>query len=174
VAQRSSRPTAEEGHRGERQRSSTMSTPLELEAPGATQMPGQPAAEEGRRGERRRAWTTREAARHRPLGTRPHLNGAGPGVEVVVMAVRGGGGGAAAGATTAIGSSGVMSLVPTPRLLQGVVVGHWRWWRGTPRSGTAHRRRGAAKGGWVGGDKSLGFWSSGSKKRNLSSDFYVG
>jgi hypothetical protein len=77
-----------------------VSTPPEVEVPGAAQRSGQPAAEEDHRVERRPAWPTGEAARHRPPrppGTSPHLNGVGPGVEVegprgvAVVAMRGGG-----------------------------------------------------------------------------------
>jgi hypothetical protein len=116
-----------------------------------------------------------------PAGTRPHLNDVSPGVKAAVMAVRGGGGGAAVGATTAatVGSVVVVSL--TLRLSQVVIIAHWRWWRDTPRGGAAHRRRGVARqggstaeGGWVGGNRPLGFGSSRSgKKKNLSSDYHV-
>jgi hypothetical protein len=63
-----------------------------------------------------------------PPGTGPHLNGAGPGVEVegprgvAVAAVRGGGG-VATGATTAAGSVVIAPLPSAPHLSQVVVVG---------------------------------------------------
>jgi hypothetical protein len=96
-----------------------VSTPLEVEAPRATQMSGQPATEEDRRGERRLAWPMGVAVGRRPPPlTRPQLNGAGPEVEVAVVAMRGGGGGAA----TATGSAVV--VLPSPRLSQVVVVDH--------------------------------------------------
>jgi hypothetical protein len=89
------------------------------------------------------------------------------------VAVRGGGGGVTVGATTTtavVGSVVIVSSSSAPRLSQ-VVIGHWRWWRGTPRDGAAHGRRGAthqggsaAEGGWVGGGRPLGFENSGSKK----------
>jgi hypothetical protein len=53
-----------------------------------------------------------------PPGTRPHLNGASPGVEVegprgvAVGAVRGSDGGVAAGATTAAAAMGFVVVVP--------------------------------------------------------------
>jgi hypothetical protein len=62
-----------------------------------------------------------------------------------------------------------------------VVVGHRRWWRGTPsggaahrRGGVAHQRGGATEEGWVGADRPLGFENSGSEKKNLTSDYHVG
>jgi hypothetical protein len=113
--------------------------------------------------DRRGCWTSTP-----PLRTRPHLNGASPGVKVegprgvVVAAVKGGGGGVAARATTtatdvaATGSTVVVSPLSTPRLLRVVIVGHRRQWRSTPGGGSA-------EGGLDG--RPLGFGSSGSEKK---------
>jgi hypothetical protein len=126
-----------------------------------------------------------------PPGTRPHLNDANPGVEVegprgvAVVAVRDVGGGVAAGATTAASATAAASsavvVPPVPRLSQVVVVSHWRWWRSTLRGGAAHRRRGTVhqggdttEGGWVVDGRPLRFGSSGSEKKNLSSNYHAG
>jgi hypothetical protein len=127
-----------------------------------------------------------------PPETRSHLDGAGPGVEVgrprgvAALALRGGGGGVAAEGTTAAmaaaATGATVVMPPSLRLARlVVVVGHRRWWRSTPSGGTAHRRGGtahqrgdAAEEGWVGGCRLLGFGSSRSKKKNLSSEYHVG
>jgi hypothetical protein len=121
-----------------------------------------------------------------PPGTRPHLDGGSPGVEVgrppgvATLTLRGGGGGGVAteGTTiaTAAAATGAVVVVPPLSSLRSarlvVVVGHRRWWRSTPsvgathrRGGAAHQRGGAAEEGWVGGGRPLGFGSSGSKKK---------
>jgi hypothetical protein len=53
----------DEDHRGERRRSSTVSMPSEVEAPGAAQRLAQSVAEEDRREERWPAWPMGEATR---------------------------------------------------------------------------------------------------------------
>jgi hypothetical protein len=80
--------------------------------------------------------------------TRPHLNGASPGVEVegprgvAIVVMKVGGGGVTAGATTtAITVGSVVVVPPLLRLSQVVVVGHWRWWQGTARGGAALEKR---------------------------------
>jgi hypothetical protein len=129
-----------------------------------------------------------------PPETRPHLDGAGPGVEVgrprgvAALALRGGGGGVATEGTTAVTVTAVAGAVvvvppsPSLRLVRLIiVVGHRRWWRSTPtggaahrRGGTAHQRGGATEEEWVGGGRPLGSGSSGSEKKNLSYDYHVG
>jgi hypothetical protein len=64
-----------------------------------------------------------EAAGCQPPGTRPHLNGAGPGVEVegprgvAIATVRGDGGGVAAGATMATAVVGAAVVMPPSSVL---------------------------------------------------------
>jgi hypothetical protein len=115
-----------------------------------------------------------------PPRTQPHLDGAGPEVEVgrprgvAALALRGGG--VAAEGTTAATAAAVV-VPPSPSLRSArlvIVVGHRRWWRSTPSGGAAHRRGSATEEGWVGGGRPLGFGSSGSEKKNLSSDYHVG
>jgi hypothetical protein len=126
----------------------------------------------------------REAAGHQPpplTGTRTHLNGVGPRVEVegprgvAIAAVRGGGGGVAVGAPMAATTTGY-AVVVSPSSAQWlspvVIIGHRRRWRGTPRGGVACQGGNVVEGGW--GGRSLGFESSGSeKKRSLSSNYHA-
>jgi hypothetical protein len=113
-----------------------------------------------------------------PPRTRPHLDGAGPGVEVerprgvAALAVRGGGGAAAVEATTATTAAviaGAAVVVPpsmrSARLV--VVVGYRRWWRSTPKGGAARQRGGTVEEGWVGDGRPLGFGSSESEKKSM-------
>jgi hypothetical protein len=81
-----------------------------------------------------------------PPRSRPHLNGAGPGVEVegprgvAIAVVRSSDSGVAAGATTTVVAAGAAVVVPpssTSRLSRVVGDGHRRRWCSTPGEGAS-------------------------------------
>jgi hypothetical protein len=91
-----------------------------------------------------------------PPPSRPHLNGAGTGVEVegprgvAIAAVRSSDSGVAAGATTTVVAAGaavVVSPSSTSRLSRVVGDGHRRRWRSTPGEGAARQGGGVTEGG---------------------------
>jgi hypothetical protein len=75
-------------------------------------------------------------------------------------------------AAAAVGSVAVVPPSSTQRFLQVVVIGHRRRWRSTTEGGIARQGGGITKGGWDG--RILGFGSTRSEKKNLSSDYHVG